>query len=81
MIWRFMKKLLLILLSVLFTWQLFGCASGDDSVEDRPIYSETYSKLMKQFTVTKPQYEDDYDSETAFDNIFGESSNNTIIEE
>ena len=44
-------------------------------------YSETYSKLMKQFTVTKPQYEDDYDSETAFDNIFGESSNNTIIEE
>ncbi|MBQ9657189.1 MAG: hypothetical protein IJV31_00915 [Clostridia bacterium] len=44
-------------------------------------YSETYSKLMKQFTVNKPQYEDDYDSETSFDNIFGGIGGNSNSEE
>lgn len=44
-------------------------------------YSETYNKLMKQFTVNKPQYEDDYDSETAFDNIFGNIGDNVIPED
>ena len=44
-------------------------------------YSETYSKLMKQFTVNKPQYEDDYDSETSFDNIFGGIGDNSNSEE
>ena len=44
-------------------------------------YSEVYSKLMKQFTVNKPEYENDYDSETAFDNLFGDTIDKSTSEE
>lgn len=36
-------------------------------------YSEVYKKLMKQFTVNRPEYTDDYDSDDAFDKVVGES--------
>lgn len=36
-------------------------------------YSEVYQKIMKQFTVNKPEYTDDYDSDEAFDKVVGEA--------
>lgn len=34
-------------------------------------FSHTYEKYMKKYTVDKPQYDEDTDSETLFDQIFG----------
>ena len=34
-------------------------------------FSHIYEKVMKQFTVTKPQYDEDEDSEIIFDKVFG----------
>ena len=37
--------------------------------------SRLYDKYMKKYTVTKPEYEEDDDSEALFDAIFGNPSN------
>ena len=34
-------------------------------------FSRTYDKFMKKYTVDKPEYDEDADSETLFDQIFG----------
>ena len=34
-------------------------------------FSHTYEKFIKKYTVDKPQYDEDTDSETLFDQIFG----------
>ena len=34
-------------------------------------FSHTYEKFIKKYTVDKPQYDEDIDSETLFDQIFG----------
>ena len=36
-------------------------------------HSRLYSKYMKQYTVEKPEYDGDEDSEALFDAIFGGS--------
>ena len=36
-------------------------------------YSEVYEKVMKQFTVNRPEYTDDYASDEAFDKVVGEA--------
>lgn len=36
-------------------------------------FSHIYEKVMKQFTVTKPQYDEDEDSEVIFEKVFGSS--------
>lgn len=36
-------------------------------------YSEVYQKVMKQFTVNRPEYTDNYDSDEAFDKVVGEA--------
>ena len=36
-------------------------------------YSEVYKKVMKQFTVNRPEYTDDYASEETFDKVVGEA--------
>ena len=35
-----------------------------------------YESFMRKFTVTRPEYQEDDDSEELFDKIFGEVSNN-----
>ena len=37
-------------------------------------FSNLYSKIMKKYTVEKPEYSDDEDSEVLFDAIFGNSN-------
>lgn len=37
-------------------------------------FSHTYDKFIKKYTVDKPQYDEDTDSETLFDQIFGSGS-------
>lgn len=34
-------------------------------------FSSLYEKFMSKYTVTKPQYDEDFDSESLFDQIFG----------
>ena len=34
-------------------------------------FSKTYENVMKKYAVDKPQYDEDADSETLFDQIFG----------
>ena len=34
-------------------------------------FSHTYEQFIKKYTVDKPQYDEDTDSETLFDKIFG----------
>lgn len=34
-------------------------------------FSATYDRFMSKYTVTKPQYDEDSDSETLFEQIFG----------
>ena len=34
-------------------------------------FSHTYEKFIKKYTVDKPQYDEDTDSEALFDQIFG----------
>ena len=36
-------------------------------------FSQTYERFIKKYTVDKPQYDEDADSETLFDQIFGSS--------
>ena len=38
-------------------------------------FSHTYEKFIKKYTVDKPQYDEDSDSETLFDQIFGSGEN------
>jgi hypothetical protein len=35
-------------------------------------FSALYEKFIKKYTVNKPQYDEDEDSETLFNQIFGE---------
>ena len=35
-------------------------------------FSNLYEKFMAKYTVTKPQYDEDSDSEALFDQIFGQ---------
>ena len=34
-------------------------------------FSSLYEKFMSKYTVKKPQYDEDFDSEALFDQIFG----------
>lgn len=34
-------------------------------------FSSLYDRFMSKYTVKKPQYDEDFDSETLFDQIFG----------
>ena len=37
-------------------------------------FSHIYEKVMKKYTVTRPQYDEDEDSEIIFEKVFGSSS-------
>ena len=41
-------------------------------------FSQTYERFMKKYTVDKPQYDEDSDSEVLFDQIFGSASKDDI---
>lgn len=41
-------------------------------------YSEVYKKIMKKFTVNRPEYTENYDSDEAFDKVIGESIDNKL---
>lgn len=44
-------------------------------------YSEVYKKLMKKFTVNRPEYAEDYDSDETFDKVVGEALDNKFLKE
>lgn len=50
------------------------------TVGKKNFYSETYTNMMKKFTVNKPEYKDDPDSNTTFDDLFGDDISQTIDE-
>jgi hypothetical protein len=55
--------------------EIFNVHSKNMSMDEKKIYllSLPDEKFIKKYTVDKPQYDEDADSETLFDQIFGSS--------